>query len=54
MALIAHLECEFELVKNFVNKINTFIFFIFIYCCTVHFDNIEILFTNKCTLLLNT
>jgi len=26
--------------------------FIF-YCCTVHFDNIKILFTNKCTLLLN-
>jgi len=20
------------------------------YCCTVHFDNIKILFTNKCTL----
>ena len=26
---------------------------IFFYCCTVHFDNIKILFTNKCTLLLN-
>ena len=26
----------------------------FIYCCTVQFDNIKILFTNKCTLLLNT
>ena len=25
-----------------------------LYCCTVHFDNIKILFTNKCTLLLNT
>ena len=24
------------------------------YCCTVHFDNIKIIFTNKCTLLLNT
>ena len=24
------------------------------YCSTVHFDNIKILFTNKCTLLLNT
>jgi len=24
------------------------------YCCTVHFDNIKILFTNKCFLLLNT
>ena len=24
------------------------------YCCTVHFDNIKIPFTNKCTLLLNT
>jgi len=24
------------------------------YCCTVHFDNIKILFANKCTLLLNT
>jgi hypothetical protein len=23
------------------------------YCCTVHFDNIKILFTNKFTLLLN-
>jgi len=23
------------------------------YCCTVHFDNIKILFTNKYTLLLN-
>ena len=22
-------------------------------CCTVHFDNIKILFTNKCALLLN-
>ena len=28
-------------------------FFIF-YCFTVHFDNIKILFTNKCTFLLNT
>ena len=26
----------------------------FFYCCTVHFNNIKILFTNKCTLLLNT
>ena len=26
----------------------------FCYCCTVHFDNIKILFTNKCILLLNT
>jgi len=24
------------------------------YCCTVHFDNLKILFTNKCTLLLKT
>jgi hypothetical protein len=24
--------------------------FSFFYCCTVHFDNIKILFTNKCTL----
>ena len=24
------------------------------YYCTVHFDNINIPFTNKCTLLLNT
>ena len=24
------------------------------YCCTVHFDNIKILFTNKYSLLLNT
>jgi len=24
---------------------------IFFYCCTIHFDNIKILFTNKCTLL---
>ena len=23
-------------------------------CCTVHFDNIKIIFTNKYTLLLNT
>ena len=27
---------------------------IFFYCCTVHFDNNKIPFTNKCTLLLNT
>ena len=26
----------------------------FFYCCTVHFDNIKILSTNKCTLSLNT
>ena len=26
----------------------------YFYCCTVHFDNIKILFTNKYTLLLNT
>jgi len=26
----------------------------FFYCCTVHFDNIKILFTNKFTPLLNT
>ena len=26
----------------------------FLYCCTVHFDNIKIPFTNKCTPLLNT
>jgi len=26
----------------------------YFYCCTVHFDNIKILFTNKCILLLNT
>ena len=26
----------------------------FFYCFTVHFDNIKIPFTNKCTLLLNT
>jgi hypothetical protein len=26
----------------------------FFYCCTMHFDNIKIPFTNKCTVLLNT
>ena len=26
----------------------------FFYCCTMHFNNIKIPFTNKCTLLLNT
>ena len=25
----------------------------FFYCCTVHFDNLKILVTNKCTPLLN-
>ena len=25
----------------------------FFYCCTVHFDNTEILITNKCTSLLH-
>jgi hypothetical protein len=30
-----------------VNYLNLF-FFIFFYCCTVHFDNIKIPFTNEC------
>jgi len=25
---------------------------LFFYCCTVHFDNTKILFTNKCNALL--
>jgi len=36
---------------EFKDKICLHIFF---YCCTVHFDNIKVLLTNKCTLLLNT
>ena len=36
-----------------VTDVYTNITTIFFYCCTVHFDNIKILFTNKCTLLLN-
>jgi len=28
-------------------------FYCFFYCCTVHFDNTEILITNKCTPLLH-
>jgi hypothetical protein len=27
--------------------------FLIFYCCAVHIDNIKILFTDKCTLLLN-
>jgi len=35
-----------NLRKNIINEDNMCGF----YCCTVHFDNIKILFTNKCTL----
>jgi hypothetical protein len=37
-----------KLLNSLLNYVNNF------YCCTVHFDNIRILFTDKCTLLLNT
>jgi hypothetical protein len=36
-------------LKAVLHNGNTLVSF-FIYCCTMHFDNIEILFTNKCTL----
>jgi hypothetical protein len=38
---------KFQVVMPFLNHVSTKYVF---YCCTVHFDNIKIIFTNECTL----
>ena len=51
---LIHFECEVHFYKNIdVRLTEKTLVFLFFYCCTVHFDNTEILITNKCTPLLH-
>jgi hypothetical protein len=45
----AELSCVFSWNYSQISTATT-LHLPFFYCCTVHFDNVQILFTNKCTI----